>query len=73
MDAFSLAALHGEGMPLDVDVHLIPAHGDEPAHLHHDLRGRPGGGRGAVGCPSRAVDLLLDRDRGARRLVRRVE
>jgi 8-oxo-dGTP pyrophosphatase MutT (NUDIX family) len=23
---------------LDVDVHEIPAHGDEPAHLHHDLR-----------------------------------
>jgi 8-oxo-dGTP pyrophosphatase MutT (NUDIX family) len=25
-------------LPLDVDVHLIPAHGDEPAHLHHDIR-----------------------------------
>ena len=23
---------------LDVDVHDIPARGDEPAHLHHDLR-----------------------------------
>jgi 8-oxo-dGTP pyrophosphatase MutT (NUDIX family) len=23
---------------LDVDVHLIPAHGDEPAHEHHDIR-----------------------------------
>jgi 8-oxo-dGTP pyrophosphatase MutT (NUDIX family) len=25
-------------LPLDVDVHLIPARGDEPAHLHHDVR-----------------------------------
>jgi len=24
--------------PLDVDVHAIPAHGDEPAHQHLDLR-----------------------------------
>lgn len=24
--------------PLDVDVHVIPARGDEPAHLHHDIR-----------------------------------
>jgi 8-oxo-dGTP pyrophosphatase MutT (NUDIX family) len=24
--------------PLDVDIHEIPAHGDEPAHLHLDLR-----------------------------------
>ncbi|MEX2206239.1 MAG: NUDIX hydrolase [Myxococcota bacterium] len=38
LDAFSLASPHGEALPLDVDVHLIPARGDEPAHLHHDLR-----------------------------------
>jgi 8-oxo-dGTP pyrophosphatase MutT (NUDIX family) len=25
-------------LPLDVDVHVIPAHGAEPAHLHHDIR-----------------------------------
>ena len=25
-------------VPLDVDVHLIPARGDEPAHEHHDVR-----------------------------------
>jgi 8-oxo-dGTP pyrophosphatase MutT (NUDIX family) len=25
-------------MPVDIDVHPIPARGDEPAHLHHDLR-----------------------------------
>jgi len=31
--------LHGRApRPLDVDVHDIPARGDEPAHLHLDLR-----------------------------------
>lgn len=29
---------HGERRPLDVDVHRIPARGDEPAHDHLDLR-----------------------------------
>lgn len=28
----------GEPLPLDVDVHLIPARGGEPAHFHHDIR-----------------------------------
>jgi len=27
-----------ESFPLDIDVHVIPARGDEPAHLHHDVR-----------------------------------
>jgi len=31
-----LAALSEE--PLDVDVHPIPASGDDPAHLHYDIR-----------------------------------
>jgi 8-oxo-dGTP pyrophosphatase MutT (NUDIX family) len=32
-------ALHPDApRPLDVDVHDIPAHGDEPAHQHLDLR-----------------------------------
>jgi 8-oxo-dGTP pyrophosphatase MutT (NUDIX family) len=32
-------ALHASApRPLDVDVHDIPAHGDEPAHQHLDLR-----------------------------------
>ncbi|HEY2940982.1 MAG TPA: NUDIX domain-containing protein, partial [Vicinamibacteria bacterium] len=32
-------ALHANApRPLDVDVHDIPARGDEPAHLHLDLR-----------------------------------
>jgi hypothetical protein len=26
------------GTPLDVDIHEIPAHGQEPAHLHLDVR-----------------------------------
>ena len=25
-------------LPLDVDVHMIPARGDEPEHEHHDIR-----------------------------------
>ena len=25
-------------VPVDLDVHPIPAHGDEPAHDHHDVR-----------------------------------
>ncbi len=28
----------GEPVPLDVDVHVIPARGSEPAHEHHDIR-----------------------------------
>ncbi len=28
----------GVELPLDVDVHLVPANGGEPAHLHHDIR-----------------------------------
>lgn len=27
-----------DAQPLDLDVHPIPAHGDEPAHLHLDVR-----------------------------------
>ncbi|HYK41343.1 MAG TPA: NUDIX hydrolase [Thermoanaerobaculia bacterium] len=27
-----------DGRPLDVDVHPIPARGEEPAHLHYDVR-----------------------------------
>ncbi len=38
MTDFRLARLGGEALPFDVDVHLIPARGSEPAHLHHDIR-----------------------------------
>ncbi len=31
-------SVFGEGEPIDVDVHLIPARADFPAHPHHDLR-----------------------------------
>ena len=34
MEKFSLVPV----APFDVDVHLIPARGGEPAHLHHDVR-----------------------------------
>lgn len=38
MAGFRLAAPDGAALPFDIDVHAIPARGDEPAHLHHDLR-----------------------------------
>jgi len=38
MQAFTLAASDDVVLPFDVDVHLIPARGEEPAHLHHDVR-----------------------------------
>jgi hypothetical protein len=34
----SRSGLGGESVPLDLDIHRIPARGDEPAHLHHDVR-----------------------------------
>lgn len=63
---------------VDVDVHAIPAHGDEPAHEHHDLRFGFVAGREtvAVGGGVRdvrwvAVDDLdgLAVDEGVRRAV----
>lgn len=36
--SLSLATLAGAPVLLDVDVHVIPARGDEPEHEHHDLR-----------------------------------
>lgn len=39
MDGFDLVTLGaGEPLPIDVDVHTIPAYGDEPVHEHHDIR-----------------------------------
>jgi 8-oxo-dGTP pyrophosphatase MutT (NUDIX family) len=38
LESFALASGDGDALPLDIDVHLIPARGDEPAHLHHDVR-----------------------------------
>ncbi len=46
MEEFVFALRTPEPIPLDVDVHPIPARGDEPAHEHHDIRflllARPG-------------------------------
>ncbi len=38
MTAFELHRNDNQLVPLDVDVHEIPAHGTEPAHEHHDIR-----------------------------------
>jgi 8-oxo-dGTP pyrophosphatase MutT (NUDIX family) len=39
MERFSVLPVLGvAGMPLDVDVHVIPARGREPQHEHHDVR-----------------------------------
>jgi 8-oxo-dGTP pyrophosphatase MutT (NUDIX family) len=38
MHAFEFAWTTEPGVPFDVDVHEIPARGEEPAHLHHDVR-----------------------------------
>lgn len=39
MSAFEVLPVRGiPGLPLDVDVHTIPARGSEPAHEHHDIR-----------------------------------
>ncbi|MEZ5962754.1 MAG: NUDIX hydrolase [Planctomycetota bacterium] len=47
MHGFDVVPVDGvAGLPLDVDVHTIPARGAEPEHEHHDvrflLRARPG-------------------------------
>lgn len=33
-----LETLGANGAPFDIDIHLIPAHKEEPAHQHFDLR-----------------------------------
>lgn len=38
LESLTLVDWSGDGVPLDVDVHLIPAREDVPAHRHHDLR-----------------------------------
>lgn len=38
MTEFETPAGCDPSLPFDVDVHVIPARGREPAHLHHDLR-----------------------------------
>jgi len=38
MFEFQIAAAGRRPLVLDLDVHVIPAHGDEPEHEHHDVR-----------------------------------
>lgn len=58
MQQFELATRNGRLLPLDLDVHAIPAHGSEPAHAHWDvrflLRARPGQ---ALACSEESLDL----------------
>ena len=66
---------------LDVDVHRIPASGDEPAHEHHDLRFGFVAGSWKVEAGDGAVDVRWvpladleahDPDPGLRRAVRKL-
>jgi len=38
MSNFRVELIRGLAIPLDLDVHTIPAYGDAPAHEHHDVR-----------------------------------
>jgi 8-oxo-dGTP pyrophosphatase MutT (NUDIX family) len=38
ISSFLMPPWRGELVPLDLDVHVIPARGAEPAHEHHDFR-----------------------------------
>ena len=38
MSNFRVEPIRGLAIPLDLDVHTIPAYGDAPAHEHHDVR-----------------------------------
>ena len=38
LEQLEVVPTDGGPLPLDVDVHLIPESGGEPAHLHHDIR-----------------------------------
>ena len=38
IESFDLIGHRGEDVPLDLDVHRIPALGEEPEHLHYDVR-----------------------------------
>lgn len=38
MERFELALCGGRVVPLDLDIHAIPARDNEPRHLHYDVR-----------------------------------
>jgi len=83
MADFEVAAPPAPGLPLDVDVHPIPARGAEPAHLHYDLRFLLIAGPGQPLVPSpecddlrwfpRARALELLNEPGLRRMAERAE
>jgi len=45
---------------LDLDVHAIPAHGNDPAHFHYDVRFLLTTGDGRVSCPGIAWFSLAE-------------
>jgi len=38
MSGLTMRLLGGRPLPIDVDIHQIPANATEPAHLHYDIR-----------------------------------
>jgi 8-oxo-dGTP pyrophosphatase MutT (NUDIX family) len=77
----ALVAIDGRVQPLDLDAHEIPARGDEPAHVHYDVRFlvvAPPDARTTVGAESLdlrwfAADerLAVDHDESVARLLRK--
>jgi 8-oxo-dGTP pyrophosphatase MutT (NUDIX family) len=65
MERFELLAPRGELMPLDLDVHAIPARKDEPEHLHWDVR--------FLFCAAPGQDLVLSAESKALQWVPRSE
>ena len=72
--------LHVHPVPVDLDIHPIPARGDEPAHLHLDVRyllRAPKGAREIVSEESHALGWFsptelaeIDTDESVQRLFR---
>jgi len=83
MAHFDVLSVDAEGkpIPLDIDVHVIPARKDEPEHEHHDirflLRAQPGQ---TLALSNESIDLRwfapeavaeLDTDESVLRLARK--
>ena len=66
-------------IPVDLDIHAIPAHGEEPRHLHYDVRFLAQAGPGALAaCSEESLELrwvspseaaTLDLDDSVQRLL----
>ena len=58
MASFEVVRHSGQVVPLDLDIHAIPARGDEPRHLHYDVRflliAAPGQ---SLSCTPESLDL----------------